>query len=42
MRKESYELAELEVVEFKSEDIIITSGEEYELGKDSFIKLPLI
>lgn len=30
MKKEMYERTELEVIRFQSEDVIMTSGEEYE------------
>ena len=34
MKKELYELAELEIIVFHSEDVIATSGEEDELPKN--------
>lgn len=30
MKKERYECTELEVIRFQTEDVIMTSGEEYE------------
>lgn len=30
MKKEKYELSEMEVIEFQTEDVIMTSGIEYE------------
>ena len=30
MSKESYERTELEIIRFQTEDVIMTSGEEYE------------
>lgn len=37
MKKEKYERTELEVVEFETEDVIMTSGIEYEDDELPFI-----
>ena len=45
MTKEKYERTEMEVIKFRTEDVLTTSGEnpddEYELDR-GFIKLPMI
>lgn len=37
MEKEKYELAELDIIEFQTEDVIMTSGIEYEEDELPFI-----
>ena len=42
MIKEKYERTEMEVIEFQTEDVIMTSGEEYEddiIGQSGRISL---